>query len=104
VSRHAGDCQIVDVMSDVTDFCDTVERLGNLDALVGVDTTVTHLAGAMDLPTFVLLPHTPDWRWMLSRSDTPWYQSVRLFRQTTPGNWPEPIGALREVLSTHGEP
>ena len=86
MSRHAGDCQIVDVMSDVTDFCDTVERLGNLDALVGVDTTVTHLAGAMDLPTFVLLPHTPDWRCMLSRSDTPWHQSVRLFRRTTPGN------------------
>ena len=103
-SHKAGDCQIVDVMSDVTDFRDTAERLGDLDALISVDTAVAHLAGAMGLPTFVLLPHTPDWRWMLSRSDTPWYQSVRLFRQTTPGNWREPIGALREVLSAHGEP
>ena len=104
LSRHADAGKIVDVMSDVTDFRDTAERLGDLDALISVDTAVAHLAGAMGLPTFVLLPHTPDWRWMLSRSDTPWYQSVRLFRQTTPGNWREPIGALREVLSAHGEP
>lgn len=81
LSRHAGDGQIVDVMSDVTDFRDTAERLGDLDALVSVDT-----AAAVDLPTFVLLPHTPDWRWMLSRSDTPWRQSLRPVRQITPGN------------------
>jgi len=91
-------------MSDVTDFRDTAERLGNLDALVSVDTAAAHLAGAMGLPTFVLLPHTPDWRWMLSRSDTPWYQSMRLFQQTTPRNWRGPIRALREVLSAHSEP
>ena len=91
-------------MSDGTDFRDTAERLGNLDALVSVDTAVAHLAGAIGLPTFVLLPHTPDWRWMLSRSDTPCYQSVRLFRQTALGNWHEPRGALREVLSAHGKP
>ena len=91
-------------MSDVTDFRDTAERLGNLDALVSVDTAVAHLAGAMGLPTFVLLPHTPDWRWMLSRSDTPLYQSMRLFRKTNPGNWRGPIRALREVLSAHSEP
>jgi len=91
-------------MSDVTDFRDTAERLGNLDALVSVDTTVDHLAGAMGLPTFVLLPHTPDWRWMLSRLDTPWYQSMRLFRQTNPGNWRGPIRGLREVLSAYSEP
>ena len=104
LSRHAGDGQIVDVMSDVTDFRDTAERLGDLDALVSVDTAVAHLAGAMGLPTFVLLPHTPDWRWMLSRLDTPWYQSVRLFRQTIPGDWRGPIGALRKVLSAHSMP
>jgi ADP-heptose:LPS heptosyltransferase len=91
-------------MSDVTDCRDTAERLGNLDALVSVDTAAAHLAGAMGLPTFVLLPHTPDWRWMLSRSDTPWYQSMRLFRQTTPGNWRGLIRALREVLSAQSEP
>ena len=99
LSGHAGDGQIVDIMSNVTDFRDTAERLGGLDALVSVDTAVAHLAGAMGLPTFVLLPHIPDWRWMLSRSDSPWYQSVRLFRQTKPGDWCEPIQALREVLS-----
>jgi len=96
--------RIVDVMSEVTDFRDTAKRLGKLDALVSVDTAVAHLAGAMSLPTFVLLPYVPDWRWMLSRSDTPWYQSVRLFRQTTPGNWRGPIHALREVLSARSEP
>ena len=104
LSRHAGDGQIVDVMSDVSDFHDTAKRLGDLDTLVSVDTAVAHLAGAMGLPTFVLLPHTPDWRWMLSRSDTPRYQSMRLFRETTPGNWRGPIRALREVLSAHSEP
>ena len=104
LSRHAGDGQMVDVMSDVTDFHDTAERLGKLDALVSVDTAVAHLAGAMGLPTFVPLPHTPGWRWMLSRSDTPWYQSVGLFQKTTPGNWRGPIRALRGVLSAHSEP
>jgi hypothetical protein len=58
----------------------------------------------MGLPPFVLLPHTPGWRWMLSRLDTPWYQSMRLFRKTTLVNWRGPIRALREVLSAHSRP
>ena len=104
LSRDANAGQIFDVMSDVTDFRDMADRLSGLDALVSVDTAVAHLAGAIGLPTFILLPHVPDWRWMLSRSDTPWYQSVRLFRQTTPGNWRGPIRALRKVLSAQSEP
>jgi ADP-heptose:LPS heptosyltransferase len=54
---------------------------------VSIDTSIAHLAGAMHKPTFLLLAHQADWRWMEKRSDTPWYDSVRLVRQTAPGDW-----------------
>ena len=104
LSQYSGKSQIVDIMSNVTDFRDTAERLADLDALISVDTAVAHLAGAMGIPTFVLLPHVPDWRWMLSRPDTPWYRSMRLFRQSSPGNWLRPVLAMREVLSDLSRP
>jgi ADP-heptose:LPS heptosyltransferase len=67
-----------------------------LDAVVSVDTSVAHLAGALGRPVFVLLPYNPEWRWMLGRSDTPWYASARLFRQDAPGDW---RGCLERVAA-----
>jgi ADP-heptose:LPS heptosyltransferase len=61
----------------------------NLDLVVSCDTSVAHLAGALGRKTFVALPQIADWRWLLGREDTPWYPTVRLFRQRKRGDWPE---------------
>ncbi len=63
---------------------------------------VAHLAGALGRPVFVLLPFCADWRWMLDRRDSPWYPTMRLFRQASPGDWEEPIRQLRSELALYG--
>jgi len=78
------------------DFADTAVYLKQMHAVVTVDTSVAHLAGALGVPTALLLPLSPDWRWLLDRRDTPWYEGVRLFRQTRAGDWSGPV---REVGS-----
>ena len=72
---------------DIADFSDTAALCGLMDLVISIDTSAAHLAGAMDKPTWVLLPHLPDWRWLLDRSDSPWYPSMRLFRQEGMGAW-----------------
>lgn len=69
------------------DWWDTACLMASLDAVVSVDTSVAHLAGAMGLPTFILLPYSPDWRWGLTGDRTPWYPTARLLRQDTPRDW-----------------
>jgi ADP-heptose:LPS heptosyltransferase len=69
-----------------------------LDLIISVDTAVVHLAGAMGKPAWVLLPYVPDWRWMLNRNDSPWYPTLRLFRQPGIGEWERPIGEVCEAL------
>jgi hypothetical protein len=76
------------------DFLETATMLEALDLVIAVDTAVAHLAGAIGRPTWVLLPRPADWRWLTDRSDSPWYPTMRLFRQPTPGDWP---GVLHEV-------
>jgi Flp pilus assembly protein TadD len=70
-----------------------------LDLVVTTDTAVAHLAGALAKPTFLLLHHAPDWRWLLDRQDSPWYPSLRLFRQTRPGDWHPVVSAVAEALA-----
>ncbi len=73
-------------------------RLKNTDLLITVDTMMAHLAGAMARPVWTLLPYECDWRWMLDREDSPWYPTMRLFRQPRPGDWPSVIQRVRQAL------
>jgi ADP-heptose:LPS heptosyltransferase len=66
--------------------------------VITVDTGIAHLGGALGRPTWVLLPHTPDWRWLLGRNDSPWYASVRLFRQDERRDYAPVIERVREAL------
>jgi hypothetical protein len=94
IGHYFGRAPLVNLGAEIEGFADTMAILDGLDCLVTVDTGVAHLAGAMGKPTFVLLPYAPDWRWLLGRSDSPWYPTVELFRQTRPGSWAEPVSAL----------
>ena len=80
------------------DFANTAAVLQNLDLLITVDTSVAHLAGAMGKPVWLLLPFAPDWRWLLNREDTPWYPTMRLFRQERPGSWDSVIKCVAKEM------
>ena len=76
---------MADLADELTDFGETAAVMENLDLVITVDTAIGHLAGALGKPAWILIPKAADWRWMLDREDSPWYPSVRLFRQQKPG-------------------
>jgi tetratricopeptide (TPR) repeat protein len=84
---------------ELRDFAETAALIENLDLVITVDTAVAHLAGAMGKPVWVLLPFVPDWRWLLGREDSPWYPTMRLFRQRAAGDWTGPVAAAAEALA-----
>jgi ADP-heptose:LPS heptosyltransferase len=90
--------QLIDLSSELRDFADTAAMIENLDLVISVDTSVAHLAGALGKPVWVLIPFQPDFRWMLDRIDTPWYPSMRLFRQAKASDWQTPIHRVAEAL------
>src|SRR5207237_1171571 len=90
--------KLVDLSQQMEDFADSAALLANLDLLIAVDTAIVHLAGAMAMPTWTLIDFNPDWRWLLGRSDSPWYPTMRLFRQTRYFDWSETIGQVGEAL------
>jgi hypothetical protein len=94
-TRH----EIVDLTADVADFVDTAALVENLDLVVTVCTSVAHLAGTLGRPTWVVLPYVGDWRWLTGRSDSPWYPSVRLFRQDTTRDYAGVVARLRTELA-----
>ncbi|HBE42257.1 MAG TPA: hypothetical protein DDW27_13815, partial [Bacteroidales bacterium] len=91
---------LVDYTDEINDFSDTAALIENLDLVISVDTAVAHLAGALAKPVWTLLPFAPDWRWMLNREDSPWYPTMRLFRQPSPGDWESVMEKLKEELIT----
>ncbi|MFM9265650.1 tetratricopeptide repeat protein [Tychonema sp. BBK16] len=99
---------VTDLSDNLNDFADTAAVISQLDLVICVDTAVAHLAGALGKPVWILLCFAPDWRWMLEREDSPWYPTVRLFRQQTVGDWEEVFDrlktALQERARTHHPP
>jgi tetratricopeptide (TPR) repeat protein len=91
---------ITHVGTELADFDDTAAVVSLCDLVISVDTSVVHLAGAMGRPVWVLVPFQPDWRWLLEREDSPWYPTVRLFRQPAPGDWDRVIARVSEELAS----
>jgi hypothetical protein len=90
---------IVDLTADLTDFAETAALVSCLDLVITVDTSIAHLAGALGRPTWVLLPHLPDFRWLLDRDDSPWYPTMRLFRQPASRDYADVIDRVRTELT-----
>lgn len=88
-----------DFSAELTDFAETAALITNLDLVIAADTAVAHLAGALGKETWLLLPYIAEWRWQLQREDTPWYPTVRLFRQRQAGDWAEVLGRVKQELS-----
>jgi Glycosyltransferase family 9 (heptosyltransferase) len=97
----AQDPRIADLGSHFSDFSDTAAVMEHLDLVIAVDTSVAHLAGALGKPVWILLPFCSDWRWLIDRNDSPWYPTMRLFRQPAIDDWDSVIirlsGALAEL-------
>jgi ADP-heptose:LPS heptosyltransferase len=85
-------------------FMDTAAAMSNLDLIITADTSIAHLAGALERPAWVVLKYVPDWRWLLDRDDSPWYPTLRLFRQDSDGDWKSAIAKMeRELRALLGE-
>jgi len=93
-----GEFLLVDACSASRDFAETAALVATLDVVITVDTAMAHLAGAMGLPVWVVLPHLADWRWMDAREDSDWYPTARVFRQKTAGDWRAPVARIGDEL------
>lgn len=92
--------RVYDLQDQLSDFADTAAAITQLDLVITVDTAVAHLAGALGKPTWILLAHIPDWRWLMEREDNPWYPTMRLFRQPQPGDWADVFAQVKVALQT----
>jgi tetratricopeptide (TPR) repeat protein len=90
--------ELIDYTSELNDFADTAGLVENLDLVISVDTSVAHLAGAMAKPAWVMIPYLSDFRWLLERTDSPWYPTMRLFRQDANRDWGDVVGQIAEAL------
>ncbi|MEB3337281.1 MAG: TIGR03032 family protein [Leptolyngbyaceae bacterium] len=98
LSQLPRDVSVQDLSPLLENFADTAGAIAQLDLVISVDTSVAHLTGALGKPVWTLLCHSPDWRWMLERSNCPWYPTMRLFRQPAPGAWAEVVDQVIEAL------
>jgi tetratricopeptide repeat protein len=95
---YYGRAPLIHLSTEVKDFEDTMAIMAGLDLVLTVDTSVAHLAGAMGIPTWILLPWCSEWRWLKDRADSPWYPTVRLFRQPSPNDWAGAVEAVAAAL------
>jgi tetratricopeptide (TPR) repeat protein len=95
------EAHLYDLNPLIHDFADTARLLDQMDLVISVDTAMAHLAGAMGKPVWVLLPFVPDWRWLLDRDDSPWYPTMRLFRQTQPKCWLDVFEQISKSLISY---
>jgi hypothetical protein len=93
-----GRSELLDAGPQLDSFADTAALVAQLDLVITVDTSVAHLAGGLGKPVWILLPYVPDWRWLTGRSDSPWYPTARLFRQTEARRWEPVVAELRDAL------
>ena len=89
---------LIDHSVDLADFADTAALISQLDVVVTIDTAVAHLAGALGKPVWIMLQHSADWRWLLDRTDSPWYPTARLFRQKHAGDWKDVVSRVARAL------
>jgi tetratricopeptide (TPR) repeat protein len=101
--KYFGRAPLINIGAEIQDYDDTMALLECLDVVVTVDTSVGHLTAAMGKPAWLLLATAPDWRWLLQREDSPWYPTVRLFRQTVAGQWSDTIARVAMALREHFE-
>lgn len=94
---------LLDFSPEITDFADTAALIAALDLVITVDTSVAHCAAALGKETWIMLAHAPDWRWLTGRTDSPWYPTVRLFRQPTPGAWEAVVADVAALLRNGAE-
>jgi ADP-heptose:LPS heptosyltransferase len=97
-ARAAG-FELLDLMDDVHDFADTAAIVANLNLVISVDTSVVHLAGALGKPVFLLDRYDNCWRWLSGREDSPWYPSLRIFRQRQSGDWAPVVARVATALA-----
>jgi ADP-heptose:LPS heptosyltransferase len=90
---------VLDLAPGLRDFSDTAAAIACMDLVIGVETAVTHLAGAMGTPAWLMLAHRPDWRWGMTGETTPWYASARLFRQRRTDDWASVTQAIAAALA-----
>lgn len=95
----AAQSQVIDLTPHLDDFADTAALIDQLDLVISIDTSVAHLAGALGKPVWLLLPYANEWRWLLRRSDSPWYPTFRLFRQPLPGDWNAILEQVKQELA-----
>ena len=100
LSEVAATWPITDLGSHFANFADTAAVIRNLELVITVDTAIAHCTGALGVPVWVALPFASDWRWMQDRDDSPWYPSVRLFRQQQWGNWDEVVDRMVTELKS----
>jgi len=91
--------RLIDLTKQIHDFADTAALINQLDLVISIDTAVAHLAGALGKPVYLMLPFAPDWRWLLGCNDSPWYPSMRIFRQKKAGEWE---GVTKQIYTALG--